>query len=254
MDTLKQLRRDGFDAEAVEAAVNTIEFSLRENNTGRFPRGLSLMLRSMSTWLYDADPFEPMKYADSLDAFKAKLAAGEDVFGPLLDKYLLSNTHRVTLELQPDSALAAAQEAAEKAKIEAFRATLDADGIQRVIDNTKALKLKQETPDPAELLRCMPALSLSDIPQHAQTTPIAVESKGDGSTILRHDLFTNDVLYVEALFDMRAVAPAQLPLVPLFCRCLTNMGTQVSTAVLQLCTPWFRSAAKLAEAALACNQ
>jgi len=110
MDTLKQLRKDGFDPEAVEAAVNTIEFSLRENNTGRFPRGLSLMLRSMSTWLYDADPFEPMKYAAVLDTFKAKLAAGEDVFGPLLDTYLLKNTHRVTLELQPDSTLAAAQE------------------------------------------------------------------------------------------------------------------------------------------------
>jgi Zn-dependent M16 (insulinase) family peptidase len=226
MDTLKQLRKDGFDPEAVEAAVNTIEFSLRENNTGRFPRGLSLMLRSMSTWLYDADPFEPMKYAAVLDTFKAKLAAGEDVFGPLLDTYLLKNTHRVTLELQPDSTLAAAQEAEEKAKIEAFRATLDADGIKQVIDNTKALKVKQETPDSPEKLRCMPALSLSDIPKQAQTTPSAVETTADDATILRHDLFTNDVLYVEALFDMRAVSPTQLPLVPLFCRCLTNMGTQ----------------------------
>ena len=45
--TLKQLAADGFSPEAVEATMNTIEFSLRENNTGSFPRGLSLMLRSM---------------------------------------------------------------------------------------------------------------------------------------------------------------------------------------------------------------
>jgi predicted Zn-dependent peptidase len=45
--TLKQLIEDGFSSEAVEASMNTIEFSLRENNTGSFPRGLSLMLRSM---------------------------------------------------------------------------------------------------------------------------------------------------------------------------------------------------------------
>ncbi|KAM0862557.1 hypothetical protein ACQ4PT_045202 [Festuca glaucescens] len=38
---------EGFAAKAVEASMNTIEFSLRENNTGSFPRGLSLMLRSM---------------------------------------------------------------------------------------------------------------------------------------------------------------------------------------------------------------
>lgn len=47
MNTLQKLAEEGFDTEAVEASMNTIEFSLRENNTGSFPRGLSLMLRSM---------------------------------------------------------------------------------------------------------------------------------------------------------------------------------------------------------------
>lgn len=47
MNTLASLAKDGFTTEAVEASMNTIEFSLRENNTGSFPRGLSLMLRSI---------------------------------------------------------------------------------------------------------------------------------------------------------------------------------------------------------------
>lgn len=47
MSTLKKLVDEGFDTDAVEASMNTIEFSLRENNTGSFPRGLSLMLRSI---------------------------------------------------------------------------------------------------------------------------------------------------------------------------------------------------------------
>jgi Zn-dependent M16 (insulinase) family peptidase len=47
MQILKNLVEEGFASEAVEASMNTIEFSLRENNTGSFPRGLSLMLRSM---------------------------------------------------------------------------------------------------------------------------------------------------------------------------------------------------------------
>lgn len=47
MDTLKKLAEEGFDNDAVEASMNTIEFSLRENNTGSFPRGLSLMLQSI---------------------------------------------------------------------------------------------------------------------------------------------------------------------------------------------------------------
>lgn len=47
MKTLKNLSEEGFESDAVEASMNTIEFSLRENNTGSFPRGLSLMLRSI---------------------------------------------------------------------------------------------------------------------------------------------------------------------------------------------------------------
>ena len=44
-----------------QAAVNTIEFSLRENNTGSFPRGLSLMLRAVGAWIYDQDPFQQLQ-------------------------------------------------------------------------------------------------------------------------------------------------------------------------------------------------
>ncbi len=35
--TLKQLVEDGFSSEAVEASMNTIEFSRQENNMGSFP-------------------------------------------------------------------------------------------------------------------------------------------------------------------------------------------------------------------------
>lgn len=52
MNTMKKLAEEGFDTDAVEASMNTIEFSLRENNTGSFPRGLSLMLRSIVRFIF----------------------------------------------------------------------------------------------------------------------------------------------------------------------------------------------------------
>ena len=55
----------GFSPSAIEAAINTIEFSLRENNTGSFPRGLSLMLRAVNAWIYDRDPFQPIQAGGS---------------------------------------------------------------------------------------------------------------------------------------------------------------------------------------------
>ena len=76
----------------------------------------------------------------------------------------------------------------------------------------------QETPDPPEALRCMPSLQLADIPTRASTVPTAVAEEA-GVSVLRHELFTNDVLYLEAALDLRPVPPSLLHLVPLFCRC-----------------------------------
>lgn len=58
---LERLAKEGFSESAIEAAMNTMEFELRENNTGRFPRGLSLMLRALFAWTYSQDPIESLK-------------------------------------------------------------------------------------------------------------------------------------------------------------------------------------------------
>jgi len=40
LDTLAGLVRDGIETDMIEAALNTTEFGLRENNTGGFPAAL----------------------------------------------------------------------------------------------------------------------------------------------------------------------------------------------------------------------
>mmetsp|Transcript_3635 Transcript_3635/g.10465 ORF Transcript_3635/g.10465 Transcript_3635/m.10465 type:complete len:1063 (+) Transcript_3635:286-3474(+) len=223
--TITELVEKGFTDSAVEAALNTIEFSLRENNTGRFPRGLSLMLRAMSSWLYDRNPFQPLQWTEDLERFKARLASGEDVFGPLLKKYLLENTHCVTVELLPDAELGAKIESQEKDRLAAHKAGLTEEQLKAVMENTKSLKERQETPDEPEALKCIPTLALSDIPKEVTTIPTD-QSSLMGATLLRHELFTNDVLYIEVGLDLRAVPPNLLPLLPMFCGCLTEMGTE----------------------------
>lgn len=216
----------GFSPGAIEAAVNSIEFSLRENNTGSFPRGLSLMLRSMNAWIYDRDPFQPIQWEEALGNFKTKLASGQDVFGPLIKKYILENQHRVVVHLLPDSELSHKMEAEEKERIEAFRKTLTSEQVGAIIANTAELKRLQETPDPPEALKCIPTLQLSDIPRLITKVPTDVtQLSGSGATLLTHDLFTNNILYMETAFDMKTIPGHLLPLVPLFCRSLTQMGT-----------------------------
>ncbi len=39
-------------------------------------------------------PAQPLQWEDALKSFKTKLASGEDVFGPLIQRYLTGNMHR----------------------------------------------------------------------------------------------------------------------------------------------------------------
>ncbi|XP_022860815.1 presequence protease 1, chloroplastic/mitochondrial-like [Olea europaea var. sylvestris] len=227
MNTLKKLADEGFDSDAVEASMNTIEFSLRENNTGSFPRGLALMLRSMGKWIYDKDPFEPLKYQKPLKDLKARIAkeGSKAVFAPLIEKFILSNPHRVTVEMQPDPEKASHNEATEKEILDGIKASMTQEDLAELARATHELRLKQETPDPPEALKCVPSLSLQDIPKKPIHVPTEVGNI-NGVKVLQHDLFTNDVLYAEVVFNMSSLKQELLPLVPLFCQSLLEMGTK----------------------------
>ncbi|CAN4112228.1 unnamed protein product [Withania somnifera] len=227
MSTLEDLAVKGFDSDAVEASMNTIEFSLRENNTGSFPRGLALMLRSIGKWVYDMDPFEPLKYQKPLEALKGRIAneGSKAVFAPLIDQYILRNPHRVTVEMQPDPEKASREEQIEKETLDKVKASMTQEDLAELARATHELRLKQETPDPPEALKSVPSLSLQDIPREPVLVPTEI---GDinGVKVLQHDLFTNDVLYAEVVFNMSSLKQELLPLVPLFCQSLLEMGTK----------------------------
>ncbi|KAJ8471823.1 hypothetical protein OPV22_026166 [Ensete ventricosum] len=227
METLKSLAEEGFAPEAVEASMNTIEFSLRENNTGSFPRGLSLMLRSIGKWIYDLDPFEPLRYEKPLQSLKARIAeeGSKAVFCPLLEKFIVNNPHRVTIEMQPDPDKASHDEAVEKEILDKVKSSMTKEDLAELARATQELRLKQETPDPPEALRSIPSLSLQDIPRKPIHVPTEI-GEINGVKVLQHDLFTNDVVYSEVVFDMSLLKKELLQLVPLFCQSLLEMGTK----------------------------
>jgi Zn-dependent M16 (insulinase) family peptidase len=222
--TLERLARDGIDQETIEAAVNTLEFQLRENNTGSFPRGIALIFRSMRTWLHGGDPLEPLAFEAALGAVKARLATGEKLFEALIRAELLDNTHRTTVTLTADPAQGERETADERARLEAARAGMDEEAIAAVIAETRALKALQEATDPPEQLAKIPTLHLDDLPRENKTIPTEEARLGDTRTLF-HDLATAGVIYLDLGFDMHGLDPALLPYFPIFSRALTQTGT-----------------------------
>ncbi len=230
LDTLRSLADQGIDREMVEASLNTIEFRLRENNTGSFPRGLALMFGALSSWLYGGDPAEALAFEGPLNAIKAAAAEGQPFFEGLIRQYLLDNTHRTTLLMKPDPEIRARREEAERDRLALVRDAMSRAELEAVIETTHALKQAQETPDSPEALATIPTLTLDDLDKTIRTIPVEAD-EAHGVKIYYHNLFTNGISYVDAGFDLHVLPQEDIPYVPLFCRSLTSMGTETEDYV-----------------------
>lgn len=224
LETIQRVADEGFDPDMVEAALNSIEFSLRENNTGGTPRGLGLLFRSLRTWLYDGDPLAPLRYEATLAAVKERLAADADFLPSLLRTYLINNSHRVTVVMNPDTGYNKELEAEEKHKLEQARAAMSPDEVQAVIANTQELKRRQGLTDPPELLATLPSLTLNDLERTNRPIPTDQGALGE-ATVLHHALFTNGIIYLTMAWDMHRAPQELLPYVDIFGQALTQMGT-----------------------------
>jgi len=230
MRTLEGLARKGIDPRTVEAALNTIEFAMRENNTGGYPRGLVLMLRALTTWLYEGDPLALVAFEAPLQAVKQQVSADKSYFENLIDGYLLKNPHRVTLLLDADPDLAEKEATDEKERLARKGAAMGREELDEIRRTAKKLKEIQETPDPPEALKTIPNLKLGDVDKQNQGIPLALSGK-DGTDLLYHDLFTNGIAYLDLGFDLHALPQRFLSYAPLFGRALLEMGTETEDFV-----------------------
>ena len=223
-DTLESLARDGIDPDTVAASMNTVEFRLRENNTGAYPVGIALMRRVLTTWIHDEDPFKLLAFEAPLYEIKSKLAADPHYFEKLIQTHFLNNSHRTILRLKPDPELGHRFEEDEKARLAKIRESLNEGQIENLVENTRKLKLRQETPDSSEALETLPILKLQDLEKQNKSIPIEVLSLQD-TKVLYHDLFTNGIVYLDLGFDLHALPKELLPLTEIFARALLETGT-----------------------------
>ncbi len=124
----------------------------------------------------------------------------------------------------PDPNLEAENSKKEAAELEKVRSSLSPEELNKLVEETRVLKERQEAEDPPEKLALIPTLTMDDLDRQGRNIPIDVGTE-KGTTVLRHDLPTNGIVYADIGFDLRVLPIDLMPYVPLFSRCLTEMGT-----------------------------
>ena len=224
MQTLETLGRDGFDAKTLTAALNTIEFRLRENNTGSFPRGLSLMLRALSVWLYGGDPFSMLGFEQVLGQVRERFLKDPARMRKTLCRqaFLITSTD-VSVIMEPDPDMARRQQEQEREGLQQKASSLSEQDRRELSERTHELRALQQAPDPPEALATLPRLKLEDLPRENKTIPCEHMRVAD-TPVLLHDLFTNGILYCDIGLNLHLLPQQYLPFVPLFSRALLETG------------------------------
>ncbi|KKC41120.1 peptidase M16 [Devosia epidermidihirudinis] len=222
LSTLDEIATSGFAAEQIEAAINTFEFSLRENNTGSYPRGMVYMFNALGSWLHGGDPLETLHFEAALTSLKQKAAEGH--FSAEIRRLFLDNTHRTTVTLSADPEQGA-REAAREAEILAdVRAGLDDAALEATVAETEKLRaLQEEVDDPAQLAK-IPTLTLADLERKSRVLPIEIGTLAE-TRLFYHDLPTLGIIYLDLGFDLHVLDKGLLPYLPLFGRALLQTGT-----------------------------
>ena len=223
LGTLQDLVDNGIDKDSIEASINIKEFGLREADYQGFPTGLVHSYRAMKSWIYDEDPFAQLSYEPVLT--KIKTALTTRYFEELIEKYLLNNNYRSLLILKPVKGMAEKKAQEVREKLAEFKAGLSDKEIDRIIEQTRLLKERQQTPDPPEVLDKLPMLSLSDINRKAEELPL-VEKEISGVRTLFHPMFTNRIGYLNLYFDSSSVPQGLLPYIPMLTSVLGKIGTE----------------------------
>jgi Zn-dependent M16 (insulinase) family peptidase len=208
--------------------MNTIEFQMREFNTGSFPKYLSFMLGANSKWLYDESPTSGLKFEEPLAALKAKIAeSGSKVFQDMVSELLVKNTHRTTVELAPSTTMEEELLRDEEARLAAIKEQLSDEELKEILDQTAELKKLQATEDTPEARATIPSLELSDLKREATEFPIAVtENENEsGITVVRHELgSTSGIAYVNFGVDLSTLPLDDVSLLPLFTQVMMETG------------------------------
>jgi Zn-dependent M16 (insulinase) family peptidase len=228
LDTLAKVAEDGFTAEDIAASMNTIEFQMREFNTGSFPKGLSIMLGAMSKWLYDRDPTEALKFEQPLAELKANISeSGSQVFQDMLKAILVDNTHRTTVELAPSKTMEEEIVQDEIKRLETIKAQLSDAQLEDIIQKTSELKALQAADDPPAATATIPSLKLGDLKREVTEYPIEVSmnENGSGITVVRHNLgSTSGIAYVSLAVDISQLSLEEVSLLPIFSKALMETG------------------------------
>ena len=221
--TLKQLVEQGLDKELIDAAIDTITFSLYEGESEGEPLGVLYSEDVQLSLYYRNNPFEYLKYKQYLQEIKKEKDKG--YFEQLLQTYFLTNKQFVEVILRPSQALCTLEEERERLALEKAQVALTLQAQKALIELNEALEVWQMIENSEEALTCLPKLTRADLTEARK--PLVFEEKDcEGVQMIAVAEETHHISYYHLLFDAEAIDAVDWPYLGLLSTLLTYVSTE----------------------------
>jgi Zn-dependent M16 (insulinase) family peptidase len=223
LSSLRDTVRKGFEKELIEGTLHQVEFHGREIVRKGFPYGIVLMGRAYHAWLYDGDPLLDMNFPKTINGIRARWEKEPDLFQKMINEWLLGNPHRLLSIMEPSSTYQEEREQKSKSSMAALLESLSDGRKEQIRSEAQLLKKFQSEQDPPEVTAAVPKLEIADISRQIEMIPTQ-KDQTNGVTVLRHELFTNGIAYLDLAFDVSDI-PDELQLyLPILGKLTANMG------------------------------
>ncbi|PCJ18368.1 MAG: peptidase M16 [Gammaproteobacteria bacterium] len=219
IETLEKVVKDGVPQENVEAMLHQLELSQREVGGGGYPYGLQLILAGLSTAIHRGDPVASLNIDPVLEKLREEIKDRQ--FIPrLIQTLILDNQHRVLLTVKPDPELNQKRKQAEEAQLQSIKDNLSEAESAEIISLTQKLADRQEEQDDESIL---PKVGLEDVPATLDVAK-GEEKQLLGSKASFYPQGTNGIVYQQVVFQMPALEPELLNVLPFYTRFVTELG------------------------------
>ena len=219
VNCLKSLIEDGVPEDLIHSSLHQLEIRQREITGSGMPFGLQIMLNCLPACIHNDNPLEILDLDNAFNTIKENLKS-ENYIESLIEKNLISNSHRLNYSLIPDTEFNRKNEEKIQQKVIEKTRDLSHKDKEDIIQLANDLESRQNAHDDPEIL---PKVTNDDIPKSRTYASPVISSHNSNSSYF-YKTGTNGIVYHSLIFPCDALNQNELKVASLFTSTLTDIG------------------------------
>ncbi|KAJ8679403.1 hypothetical protein QAD02_015190 [Eretmocerus hayati] len=218
-ETVLQVIEKGFNQDHIDAVLHGIELQMKHQSSNF---GLNLLYSLSPIWNHEGDIIESMKINQAIANFKSSIQRDSRYLVSLVEKYLLTNNHQLTMTMSPSENYDSLLITAENQLLESKLKNLTAKQLDDIYKNGQILLAEQQKEEDLGLL---PSLKIEDLKKDVDR--YVLEETEVLSVPLQIAVQpTNGVCYYRGVLNTQKLSKDLKSLLPIFNDVVDQMGTK----------------------------